>query len=92
MAGDPVVGSIVQLNDSWTGTIVTTTDYTTYPDTTHHWHWNGCGCGTVFYTSPTSTAHEHDYQQAQGEEYYDVLFCRTCGDTKRLKATEAKEG
>ena len=71
-----------------TGTSDTTVVGGWWPDTTYHYHWNGCGCGVHVVGRST---HQHDYQQAQGSAYEDTLFCRTCGDTKRLKPRKAKE-
>lgn len=89
MIGDPIVGSITTLSDSWTSTGITTTAHSTLPGSGFHYHYHGCGCGTTYISWPAPTPHQHDYQQANGE-YEHLLYCRTCGETKRLNKAKAK--
>lgn len=50
------------------------------PCGTYWYPWYGHYCSHVH-----AEAHEHDYQQADGA-FNDTLYCRKCGETKRLKA------
>lgn len=45
-----------------------------------------CWCGNgsfIRWYDPWWQAHEHDYRQVKNER---LLFCRTCGETKRITA------
>lgn len=67
--------------DSHTGAWWSVTPYT--PTYTYHSH-------TCWHPSPA--AHEHDYRQAEGDEHRHLLFCRSCGETKALKARGKRKG